>query len=282
MPLLEHRCYLLGNTLPSKPVYIRIFCLACVEDAHADAEAPRGASRRTGTRGSAGSVMDPAGGPGQGIASACGPMFSRPVTGWASGVLLARSSGGQILCGCLCGQFGAGGDAELGEDVGQVHRRHCPASMTTTRLTDPRTCSQLSSTISSSRPASARTMPAIGLVASRSGTPSASATAAGTSAASVCGASSTSRAPSSKPPLASVATRSASRVLPQPPGPVNVTTRAARRPSRTAAISGPRPPASSPRRASPDAVAGDVTSAHLPSKPAGRQHTSYDPARHLI
>src|SRR5208282_5517845 len=65
--------------------------------------------------------MDPADGPGQGIASACGPMFSRPVTGWASGVVLARSSGGQILCGCLCGQFGAGGDAELGEDVGQVH-----------------------------------------------------------------------------------------------------------------------------------------------------------------
>jgi len=36
-------------------------------------------------------------------------------------VLLARSSGGQILCGCLCGQSGAGGDAELGKDLGQVH-----------------------------------------------------------------------------------------------------------------------------------------------------------------
>ena len=35
-------------------------------------------------------------------------------------------------------------------------RRHCPASMTTTRPTDARTCSQLSSTISSSRSASAR------------------------------------------------------------------------------------------------------------------------------
>jgi hypothetical protein len=35
--------------------------------------------------------------------------------------LVARSSGGQVLRGCLCGQFGAGGDAELGEDVGQVH-----------------------------------------------------------------------------------------------------------------------------------------------------------------
>jgi hypothetical protein len=39
----------------------------------------------------------------------------------AGGVLLARSSDGQILCGCLRGQFGACGDAELGEDVGQVH-----------------------------------------------------------------------------------------------------------------------------------------------------------------
>jgi hypothetical protein len=40
-------------------------------------------------------------------------------TGSAS--LLVRSPGGLILRGCLCGQFGAGGDAELGEDVGQVH-----------------------------------------------------------------------------------------------------------------------------------------------------------------
>ena len=118
---------------------------------------------------------------------------------------------------------------------------HCPASMTTTRPADPRTCSQLSSTISSSRSASARTTPAIGSAASRSGTPSASATAAGTSAGSVREASSTSRAPSSKPPAASAAARRASRVLPHPPGPVNVTTRAARRPSRTAASCGPRP-----------------------------------------
>src|SRR5580704_15026613 len=39
----------------------------------------------------------------------------------AGGVLPAGSSGGQVLCGCLCGEFGAGGDAELAEDVGQVH-----------------------------------------------------------------------------------------------------------------------------------------------------------------
>ena len=38
----------------------------------------------------------------------------------ASGFMLTRSSGGQIVCGCLCGQFGAGGEAELGEDVRQV------------------------------------------------------------------------------------------------------------------------------------------------------------------
>jgi hypothetical protein len=25
------------------------------------------------------------------------------------------------MCRCLCGQFGAGGEAELGEDVGQVN-----------------------------------------------------------------------------------------------------------------------------------------------------------------
>src|SRR5271165_2004200 len=31
------------------------------------------------------------------------------------------SSGGKVVCGGLGGQFGAGGDAELGEDVGQVH-----------------------------------------------------------------------------------------------------------------------------------------------------------------
>ena len=120
-------------------------------------------------------------------------------------------------------------------------RGHCPASMTATPAADARTCSQLSSTISNSRPASARTTPATGSAASRSGTPSASATDAGTSAGSVREASSTSRAPSSKLPAASAAARSASRVLPHPPGPVNVTTRAARRPSRTAAISGPRP-----------------------------------------
>ena len=39
----------------------------------------------------------------------------------AGGVLPARSSGGQVLGGCLGGEFGAGGNAELGEDVGQVH-----------------------------------------------------------------------------------------------------------------------------------------------------------------
>src|SRR5580704_7217059 len=39
----------------------------------------------------------------------------------AGGVLPVRSSGGQVLGGCLGGEFGAGGDAELGEDVGQVH-----------------------------------------------------------------------------------------------------------------------------------------------------------------
>ena len=54
-------------------------------------------------------------------------------------------------------------------------------------------------------------------------------------------ASSTSRAPSPNRSAASVAARSASRVLPHPPGPVNVTTRAVRRPSRIAAICGPRP-----------------------------------------
>ena len=113
--------------------------------------------------------------------------------------------------------FPAGGhDADPGALPGQ-HDHH-PAA-------DARTCSQLSSTISSSRPASARTTPAIGLAASRSGTPSAAATDAGTSAASVREASSTSRAPSSKPPAASAAARSPSRVLPHPPGPVNVTTR---------------------------------------------------------
>ena len=32
-----------------------------------------------------------------------------------------RASDGQFLRGCLCGEFGAGGDVELGEDVGQVH-----------------------------------------------------------------------------------------------------------------------------------------------------------------
>src|ERR1700730_9650368 len=36
-------------------------------------------------------------------------------------VVLAGSAGGLVPCGCLCGQSGAGGDAELGEDVGQVH-----------------------------------------------------------------------------------------------------------------------------------------------------------------
>src|SRR5947207_15988821 len=39
----------------------------------------------------------------------------------AGGVLPVRSSGGQVLGGCLGGEFGAGGDAELGEDVGHVH-----------------------------------------------------------------------------------------------------------------------------------------------------------------
>ena len=120
-------------------------------------------------------------------------------------------------------------------------RRHCPASMTTIRLAGSRTCSQLSSTISSSRSASARTTPSSGSVASRSGTPSASAIDAGTSAGSVREASSTSRAPSANPSAASAAARSASRVLPHPPGPASVTTREVRRPSRTAAICGPRP-----------------------------------------
>jgi hypothetical protein len=39
----------------------------------------------------------------------------------AGGVLPARSSGGQVLGCCPGGEFGAGGDAELGEDMGQVH-----------------------------------------------------------------------------------------------------------------------------------------------------------------
>src|SRR5271169_840625 len=38
----------------------------------------------------------------------------------AGGALPVRSSGGQVLGGCLGGEFGAGGDAELGEDVRQV------------------------------------------------------------------------------------------------------------------------------------------------------------------
>ena len=33
----------------------------------------------------------------------------------------ATLSGGQVLCGCLCGQFGAAGDAKFGENVRQVH-----------------------------------------------------------------------------------------------------------------------------------------------------------------
>ena len=135
-------------------------------------------------------------------------------------------------------------------------RRHCPASMTTTRPAGPRTCSQLSSTISSSRPASARTTPAIGSAASRSETPSASATDAGTSAGSVREASSTSRAPSPKPGSASVATRSASRVLPHPPGPVSVTTRPPRSRSCTAAISGPRPTSELTSAGNPDCLRG--------------------------
>src|SRR5215472_9155211 len=37
------------------------------------------------------------------------------------GSLAVGSSGDQIMCGCLYGEFGPGGDAELGEDVRQVH-----------------------------------------------------------------------------------------------------------------------------------------------------------------
>src|SRR3984957_15016779 len=47
------------------------------------------------------------------------------VTGWRreSGcVSCSRGlSGGQVLCGGPCGQFGAGVDVQLGENVGQVH-----------------------------------------------------------------------------------------------------------------------------------------------------------------
>src|SRR6516162_6034217 len=155
---------------------------------------------------------------------------------------------------------------------------HCSASMTTTRPAGPSTCSQLSSTISSSRSASARTTPAIGFVASRSGTPSPSATEAGTSAGSVREASSTSRAPSPNRPAASVAARSASRVLPHPPGPVNVTTRAVRRPSRTAAICGPRPTSELTSAGNPErrSSSGFVCPPARISSPTTWPRTSYD------
>ena len=156
-------------------------------------------------------------------------------------------------------------------------RRHCPASVTTSRLADARTCSQLSRMISSSRSASARTMPAIGSVASRSGTPSASPTNPGTSAGSVREASSTSRAPSSKLPSASVAALRASRVLPHPPGPVNVTTRKARRPSRTAAICGPRPTRELTSAGNPDCRSGSRAMC-APFKSCWH-HRSYDPGQ---
>jgi hypothetical protein len=136
--------------------------------------------------------------------------------------------------------------------------------------------------ISSSRPASVRTMPAIGSAASRSDTPSASAMDAGTSAVSVREASSTSRAPSWKRPAASVAARSASRVLPHPPGPVSVTTREARRPSRTAAICGPRPTRELTSAGSPDCCGSRAIRAPLQILLAGitgpitRPAISYD------
>ena len=158
-------------------------------------------------------------------------------------------------------------------------RGQCPASMATTRAADARTCSQLSSTISSSRSASARTTPAIGFAASRSGTPSVSAMVEGTSAGSVSEASSTSQAPSPNLSAASVAALRASRVLPHPPGPVSVTTRAVRRPSRTAAICGPRPTSELTSAGSPPCRSSLPLACTPPgriSSPTTWPRTSYD------
>ena len=83
---------------------------------------------------------------------------------------------------------------------------HCSASATTRLAVACRTCSQLSSTTSTSRSASAATRSAVRLLARRSGISRASATEAGTRAGSASDASSISRAPSSKPASASVAT----------------------------------------------------------------------------
>ena len=120
-------------------------------------------------------------------------------------------------------------------------RGHCPASMTTTRAAAPRTCSQLSSTISSSRSASARTTPATGF----GGISFRDSQRLGDGRGNERGIGEGGQLDQPGAVLEAAggqrAARSASRVLPHPPGPVNVTTRAARRPSRTAASCGPRP-----------------------------------------
>ena len=85
------------------------------------------------------------------------------------------------------------------------------------------TCSQLSTTSSSRRPASASATVSINAASPCGVMPSAVAIAAGTDAGSPTGASSTIHTPSGSSPASSAPTSTASRVLPTPPTPLSVT-----------------------------------------------------------
>ena len=103
------------------------------------------------------------------------------------------------------------------------------------------TCSQLSTTSSSRRPASASATVSINAASPCGVMPSAVAMAAGTDDGSPTGASSTIHTPSGSSPASSAPTSTASLVLPTPPTPLSVTNRFDRTRSATSATRSSRP-----------------------------------------
>ena len=121
------------------------------------------------------------------------------------------------------------------------NRGQAASSRSRKGATPSRTCSQLSSTSSAWRSASAASTASSMLRPGCSPTPTAAATAAPTRPGSVIGTRSTNHTPSAKSPAASAATASASRVFPTPPGPTAVTCRCVLTASPSSARSRTRP-----------------------------------------